>query len=111
MQAVFGTARASTAVDAVRCAPPAPPAPEMALFGQFVGDWDLEVLYHEPGGTTLRAGEWLFDWALEGRAVLDVWRVPSRAESARSAAPLHGFGTTIGSTTASLAPGARPGSA
>ncbi len=67
----------------------------MALFGQFVGDWDVDVLYHSPEGTAVRAGEWLFDWALEGRAIIDVWRVPARAESERTGAPVFGHGTTV----------------
>ena len=95
MDDVLVTGRPSSAFEAMRCAPPAYPSPEMALFGQFVGDWDVEVLYHGAGGTAVREGEWLFDWALEGRAIVDVWRVPSRAETERSGAPVHGFGTTI----------------
>lgn len=82
-------------MDALRCAVPTDPKPEMALFGQFVGDWDVDVLYHGPEGIVVRPGEWLFDWALEGRAIIDVWRVPARAESERTGAPVFGHGTTV----------------
>jgi hypothetical protein len=95
VDAALETAHRSTAFDAMRCAAPASPAPEMALFGQFIGDWDVEVLYHGQDGTVVRHGEWLFDWTLEGRAVIDIWRVPSRAESQRTGAPVYGLGTTI----------------
>jgi hypothetical protein len=71
-------------------------AAALALFGQFVGAWDVDVIYYAADGSTeTRAGEWVFGWALEGRAVQDVWRVPSRAESRRTGAPLHGYGTTL----------------
>ena len=95
MDEIAVAARHSSAFAALRCPPPTRPSPEMSLFGQFVGDWDVEVLYHGDGGTVSRPGEWLFDWALEGRAIVDVWRVPSRAESERSGAPVYGFGTTV----------------
>lgn len=75
------------------------PAPELAqklmLFGQFVGDWDLDVVYHLPDGKRqLRTGEWHFGWVLEGRAIQDVWMVPARAERERTG-ELVGYGTTI----------------
>ena len=58
------------------------PAPDFAdklqLFGQFVGSWELEVIYHGPtGGRTLTA-EWHFgcpgnvcspNWSRAGCAV------------------------------------------
>jgi hypothetical protein len=48
---------------------------ELALFGQFVGDWDItEARYPRPDGTEHRArGEIHFGWILDGRAVQDVW--------------------------------------
>jgi len=70
------------------------PVPELAdklmLFGQFVGDWEFEVVNHAPSGPQKARGEWRFRWALEGYAVQDVWRFPQRAQGA----PV-GFGTTI----------------
>ena len=73
-----------------------PHAEELMLFGRFVGAWDVDVAYHGPDGRTeVKRGEWLFGWVLEGQGVQDVWRVPSRAEAARTGAPLFGYGTTV----------------
>ena len=53
-------------------------AAELDLFGRFVGAWDVE--WHgtdadgRPGTMT---GELHFGWVMDGRAVQDVWRVPS----------------------------------
>jgi hypothetical protein len=49
-------------------------AEKLALFGQFVGSWDLEIVYHDPERRL--SGEWHFAWALDGRAVQDVWIAP-----------------------------------
>lgn len=54
-------------------------AGRLALFGRFVGSWDLEVTNIAPDGTaTTVPGEWHFGWALAGRAVADVWICPRR---------------------------------
>jgi hypothetical protein len=69
---------------------------ELMLFGQFVGDWDVAIRYFHPDGTQDHdTGEWSFKWILEGHAVQDVWRIPSRAESERTGRPIRGLGTTI----------------
>jgi hypothetical protein len=69
---------------------------DLSLFGQFVGAWDVDVTYHDyQGQNGTRPGEWVFFWALEGQAVQDVWRVPPRAQSLRTGAPVFGHGTTI----------------
>ncbi len=69
---------------------------ELMLFGQFVGDWAFDATWHRRDGTTRSGtGEWHFGWILEGRAVQDVWMVPSRAERERAGAPLQGYGTTV----------------
>jgi hypothetical protein len=59
------------------------PAPEHArelmLFGQLVGDWELDVTwFHDDGTTTTLPGRWSFGWILGGRGVQDVWRVAGR---------------------------------
>ncbi len=48
---------------------------KLALFGQFVGDWDiLENRYLQPDGTwSVSRGELHWGWILDGRAVQDVW--------------------------------------
>jgi len=59
------------------------PAPErgakMDLYGWLIGSWDLEVSEFPPQqAPRRRSGEWHFGWALEGRAIQDVWIVPKR---------------------------------
>ena len=66
-------------------------AERLALFGQFVGSWDLTVTDIDRDGVeTTRAGEWHFGWALAGRAVADGWICPRRTEAGRSAGE-HGL--------------------
>jgi hypothetical protein len=57
-------------------------ATEIAQFGRFVGQWDLLVTWYDTEGNATRSmdGEWEFAFALEGRAVIDVWQVPPRAQ-------------------------------
>jgi hypothetical protein len=60
-------------------------ADRLALFGQFVGSWDLTVTDIDPDGVeTTRPGEWHFGWALAGRAVADVWICPRRTAAGDS---------------------------
>jgi hypothetical protein len=49
------------------------------------------------GPSADRAGEWHFGWALEGRAIQDVWIVPRRGEPRRgdAAANANSYGTTL----------------
>lgn len=65
---------------------------KMEQFGRFVGQWDLLVTWYAIDGTIDRQepGEWEFGYALEGRAVIDVWIVPPRAE--RAVASEHRLG-------------------
>jgi hypothetical protein len=70
---------------------------KMELYGRFVGSWDLMVSRFLPDGSTrLRPGEWHFAWVLEGRAVQDVWIVPSRGALREQTPPdqLY-YGTTL----------------
>jgi len=85
-------------LDALSASWPAPDrAAKLALYGQFVGSWELDVLEHRDDGTTRRRpGEWHFGWALEGRAVQDVWIVPPRRQ--RQGDPIaqsNRYGTTL----------------
>lgn len=66
-----------------------------ALFGRFVGAWEFDVTNFLPdGGTTHGRGEWLWGWVLQGRAVQDVWMVPTRAEQL-AGAEVREYGTTV----------------
>lgn len=63
----------------------AAPRPELAerleLFAPLIGSWDLRVFDVEPDGSVLESSaEWHFSWALDGRAVADVWINPARAD-------------------------------
>ena len=73
---------------------PAPEhATELMLYGQFVGEWELDwTAYADDGEPAKTArGEWIFSWILEGRAVQDVWILPHRGEGM----PAGEYGTTI----------------
>jgi hypothetical protein len=75
-------------------------AEQMALYGQFIGSWDTDVVSYEPDGTQHSGrGEIHFGWVLEGRAIQDVWMIPRRAERRADmpAMPVAGnwYGTTL----------------
>jgi hypothetical protein len=54
---------------------------ELALFAPLIGSWALRVFNYEDGGNVQEiSAEWHFSWALDGRAVADVWIAPSRAD-------------------------------
>ena len=86
-------------LEALSAAGPAPDrADKMALYGQFVGSWDVDVIeYRDDGTTRRRPGEWHFGWTLEGRAIQDVWIVPPRGELRHgdTAANANSYGTTL----------------
>lgn len=53
-------------------------AARLAPFAPLIGSWDVDIVYHSPAGDRRVTGEWHFDWALEGRAIVDVWIAPAR---------------------------------
>lgn len=54
-------------------------ADRMKLFSPLIGHWNLDVRNIGADGTvTTVDGEWWFSWALDGRAVADVWISPAR---------------------------------
>src|SRR5262245_14982944 len=72
-------------------------ASKLHLYGQFVGSWHIDVDYHAPGGPARRVeGEWHFDWVLDGKAIQDVFIVPSRRlREEKPAEPWHFYGSTV----------------
>jgi len=61
--------------------PAAEYADKLLLYGQFVGSWEAEARAYLPDGGVRR--HWWsihFAWALEGRAVQDVWITPPRQD-------------------------------
>jgi hypothetical protein len=78
--------------------PAADRAGKMALYGRFIGSWELDVTQiADDDSKRRRPGEWHFGWALEGRAIQDVWIVPPRGESRHgdAAAKVNSYGTTL----------------
>lgn len=68
---------------------------ENDLFGRLVGSWDLDVAWYEGGKLASNAkGEWHFARILDGRAIQDIWIVPTLAEQ-RAGKPVYEFGTSI----------------
>lgn len=68
---------------------------EQDVYGWLVGSWDLECLYYNAAPVSLR-GEAHFGWALEGRAVQDVWIMPALGErSSNSDRNTNMYGTTL----------------
>ena len=49
-------------------------AADLALFGQFIGSWELAVRFFDADGQAmpLAPARWTFGWALDGRAIQDV---------------------------------------
>lgn len=58
--------------------PAADRAEKMSLYGWLIGDWTMDcTLFLDDGTTQKGAGEIHFRWALEGRAIQDVWILPA----------------------------------
>lgn len=71
-------------------------ADKLMLFGQFVGDWDVDFTVYGPeGAEQTEKAEWHFGWVLEGRAVQDVWIVPRRSERDKTSPVKSDYGTAI----------------
>ena len=90
--------RSATFLDALCSDGPAVDQRErMTLYNSLLGDWDIEVFDYAPDGTRQRSnGEWHFSWVLDGRAIQDVFIVPSRAErEAGSPVKTTRYGTSL----------------
>jgi hypothetical protein len=76
--------------------PSGPTASELALFGRFVGSWDIAWQGLDGSGEMRTArGELHMGWVLGGRALQDVWIVPGRGEPGAGVPPLAFHGTTL----------------
>ena len=57
--------------------PAADRADKMGLYAWLIGDWIFDATVHKDDGTTHKGeGEIHFIWALDGRAIQDVWILP-----------------------------------
>ena len=57
--------------------PAADRAAKMQLYGRLVGSWTFDAtVYPDDGNRHQGSGEIHFGWALEGRAIQDVWILP-----------------------------------
>ena len=54
-------------------------AKSLMVFGQFVGAWDMDVIFYNKDEEKIyqQKGEWLFSWVLDGRAIQDVLIYPN----------------------------------
>src|SRR5512139_3967330 len=75
--------------------PAADRADKMMMYGRFVGAWDGTVNVYRANGERLSSScEVHFGWALQGRAVQDVWIVPARQARAAGEGDRM-YGTTL----------------
>ena len=86
---------AQTSIQGLHASGPDPAlAQKLNLFGQFVGDWQCEIVSVDAHGKhTKGQAEWHFGWVLDGRAIQDVW--VAHDEISRPNAPISEWGTTI----------------
>ena len=47
---------------------------KLALFGQFIGVWDMDIQFFDESGNSIfhEPGTWAFSWVLDGRVIQDV---------------------------------------
>jgi len=72
-------------------------AGKLELYGRFVGAWTFDATRWTDDGKVLSGrGEVHFGWALEGRAIQDVWILPARdAGPSPELGPWTFYGTTL----------------
>ena len=91
----------SSFIDALHADLPAPGLEaKLGLYGWLVGRWETDILAHAANGTAYRnSGEIHAGWVLEGRALQDVWMIPTRPKRRPGLpqAPVTGnwYGTTL----------------
>jgi hypothetical protein len=71
----------------------------LKLYGQFIGDWNADVVTYAPDGVRHQGqGEIHFGWILEGRAVQDVWMIPRRKDRRPDGPTMPVVGNWYGTT-------------
>jgi hypothetical protein len=73
-----------------------PAIPEASdIYGWLLGEWDVTVTDISSDGERETLGEWHFGRTLEGRAIQDVFIVPSRSARGGEPAPGNRYGNSI----------------
>lgn len=69
----------SAFLDALSAQNPAPDR-DMQLYAWLIGDWRFDATHYDDKGAAIKGaqGEIHFGWALQGRAIQDVWILPAR---------------------------------
>src|SRR5262245_30862757 len=67
------------------------------VYNWLIGSWEMRVLDYDGDGSVHESrGEWHFEWVLEGRAIQDVFVVPSRNQrSGNLSKENNRYGTSI----------------
>jgi hypothetical protein len=101
VEAQMPNSKSSDLITLLHAGGPAPQHAEaLKLYGQFIGDWETDIVTYTPDGVRHQGqGEIHFGWVLEGRAIQDVWMIPRRNDR-RPGAPVmpvagNWYGTTI----------------
>ena len=84
----------SAAGDVPATAPHPSLADQAQVIGRLVGAWDVEyTTFAKDGTTSLRTGEFIVEWVMDGRAIQDLWIVhPSGERKEREVySDLHWF--------------------
>lgn len=70
--------------------------PEERIYDRLIGSWNVRVIDYTEAERIESAGEWHFSYALEGRAIQDVFIVPARSERTGVLPTLRNrYGTSI----------------
>jgi hypothetical protein len=76
--------------------PGAVPAEWAKRYGKLIGEWEFENEYYRPDGSVERSsGVWRFAWALEGKAIVDLWTYPRPERRAATGEGPGGLGLTV----------------
>jgi hypothetical protein len=66
-------------------------------FGQFVGDWDMDIMFYDVAGKVAfhGPGRWTFGWILDGPATQDVITCGRLEDPSKTAPSERRIGTTV----------------